>query len=113
MTRKRLAVAAATVVAVAAVASGPAAGAGSKVTVGNNFFKPKSKTVSKGSTVTWVWKGGTSHNVTGMTKSGRVVFRSKTTSRKGATYRKRFRKAGSFRVICTIHSNMKMSLRVR
>ena len=87
--------------------------AASSVSVGNNFFSPSSKSVGRGGSISWVWRGGARHNVTGMTRSGRVVFRSRTTSRRGYRYTKRFRSAGRFRVICTLHSGMRMSVRVR
>ena len=96
-----------------AAAAGPSGAATSNVTVGNNFFKPKTKTVSRGDSVRWVWRGGRRHNVTGTTRSGRVAFRSRTTSRKGYRYTKRFRRAGRYTVICTLHSGMTMRLRVR
>ena len=96
-----------------AAAAGPSGAATSKVTVGNNYFSPKSKTISRGNAIAWVWRGGASHNVTARTSSGRVAFRSKTTSRKGYRYAKRFRKAARYSVICTLHPRMKMSLRVR
>jgi plastocyanin len=96
----------------AGIAAGPAGAAG-EVSVKDDFFSPKSKSVAPGGSITWLWRGKSEHNVTGMTRSGRVVFRSKTTKRKGYRYTKRFSKAGSYRVICTLHDGMKMSVRVR
>ncbi len=90
-----------------------AGGATSSVTVGDNFFKPKSKTIARGDSIRWVWRGKVAHNVSGRTGSGKVVFRSRTTARKGYRYTKRFRKAARYRVICTLHSGMKMVVRVR
>jgi len=64
--------------------------------------------------VTWVWAGGRGHNVTGMTRTGRDVFRSRTTARVGFRYSHRFRRRASFRVICTVHPRaMRMTVRVR
>jgi plastocyanin len=91
-----------------------ATSARSTVRVGNNFFSPTSKSVRRGGTLTWVWAGGVRHNVTGMTRSGRVVFMSRTTSRRGFRYRHRFGRRGRFRVICTVHPRvMRMTVRVR
>jgi plastocyanin len=82
--------------------------------VGNNFFSPTSKSVASGHTLTWVWSGGRRHNVTGKTRSGRVAFRSRTTSRRGFRYTLRFRRRTRYTVICTIHpSQMRMTVRVR
>ena len=105
----------------AALAVGPAGAsapevrvAASAVAVKDNVFSPKSKSVARGGTISWVWRGEAPHNVTGRKAGSRKVsFRSKTTSRKGYRYTKRFRKAGSFRVVCTLHSGMKMTVRVR
>ena len=107
----------AAVVAVSAIAglvgAVGAGGATTSVRVDDDFFKPKTKTIARGDTISWVWRGESRHNVTGMTRSGRVAFRSKTTARSGYRYRKRFRKAARYRVICTLHSGMTMSVRVR
>ena len=48
------------------------------------------------------------HNVTPASGSGG----SKTSSKKGFTFSKSFSKAGPFRYVCTIHSSMKMSVKV-
>ena len=87
--------------------------AAATVTVGNNFFSPTGKTVGSGGSVSWVWRGGRTHNVIGRTDRGRVVFRSKRTSRRGYTFRHRFRDKCRYQVICTIHrARMKMTVRV-
>jgi plastocyanin len=84
------------------------------VRVGNNFFSPTSMSIRRGRVVTWVWLGGVRHNVTGIRRSGRVVFRSRTSSRAGFRYSRRFRRRASYRVICTIHPRrMRMTVRVR
>src|SRR5215207_7740582 len=102
MTRK-LAVAAVAAFAVAAV---PAHAASTKtVAVKNNSFSPGTVNIKKGDKVVWKWtQGGVPHNVT----PG-----SRTSSKKGFTFTKTFTKAGTFRYVCTIHSGMKMTVRVR
>ena len=65
--------------------------------------------VKKGDKVSWKWtQGGVPHNVT--PASGGAG--SATTSRKGFTYTKAFSKAGTFRYVCTLHSGMKMTVKV-
>ncbi len=119
MTRRGLACAAtamlvAAAASVGAFAAGETTSARATVRVGNNFFSPSSKSIRRSGTVTWVWAGGVRHNVTGRTRRGRVVFRSRTTSRRGFRYRHRFGRRGRFRVICTIHPRaMRMTVRVR
>lgn len=90
----------------------PAGGKKAKVTVGNNFFKPKSKTVRRGTKVRFKWKGGVAHNVTKRKGPG-GKFRSKTTSAAGVNFKKKFKQRGRYKLVCTIHPSMKLTLRVR
>ena len=107
MTKKlTLALAAIALLAVLAV---PALAATKSVTVGDTFFKAKSLTVSKGTTVKWVWRGKLPHDV--RVKSGPSKFRS-TVKQKG-TYAKTLSRAGTYRIYCSIHPNMKQTITVR
>jgi len=107
MTRKLVAVAVTTF----AVAAVPAhAGATKTVSVKNNAFSPGTVSVHKGDKVTFKWtEGGVPHNVT--PASGGAG--SKTSSKKGFTYSKVFSKAGTFKYVCTIHANMKVTVKVQ
>jgi plastocyanin len=80
---------------------------GRTVAVRDNRFGPKSITVGKGTKVTWVWRGHHLHNVTASNGS----FRS-ATKRRG-TYTHRFNRKGTYRILCTIHSGMKMTVHVK
>jgi hypothetical protein len=63
-------------------------------------WKVGSKTtqrIAKNGIVKWVWSDGAPHNVKG------PGFRSKTTGRRGYAYSHRFRKRGTFRIICEVH----------
>jgi plastocyanin len=93
-----------------AVAVVPAqAGSTKTVSVKNNAFAPKTVNIRKGGKVVWKWtQGGVPHNVT--PASGGAG--SKTSSKKGFTFTKSFSKAGTFRYVCTIHSSMRMSVKV-
>ena len=62
--RKLLVVVSVAALAVTAFAVVPAQSATRAVSVKDNFFSPKSLTVSKRSTVKWSWKGQAPHNVT-------------------------------------------------
>jgi len=86
----------------------PALAATTTVLVKDNRFSPSTLTVNKGTTLRFKWTGKAPHNVVG---SGAATFRSsiKTTG----TYSKRLTKSGRYKIVCTIHSEMKMSLRVR
>ena len=71
-----------------------------------NRWAVSSVSIKKGDTVRWTWSGGPPHNVSG---SG---FKSRTASR--LTYRRTFRRSGSYRITCTVHARtMRMTVRVR
>jgi plastocyanin len=101
-----------TAVAAAAV---PALAATRSVTVGDDYFVRKGSaptvTVKRGTTVRWVWRGKSPHNVT--VRRGPVRFKS-TTKRRG-TYSRRLTRRGTYRIVCTVHEfkGQRMTLRVR
>jgi plastocyanin len=104
------------VAALAAVAAFalPAFAATSSVKVGDNYFIKSSGTpkltVKKGATVKWRWVGSAPHDVT-VTK-GPTKFKSKTMT--SGSYSKKLTKAGTYKIICTIHQpDMKMTLVVK
>lgn len=99
--------------AVAALAL-PAFAATPSVKVGDNYFIKSSGThkltVKKGTTVKWRWAGSAPHDVT-VTK-GPVKFKSKTMT--SGSFSKKVTKAGTYKIICTIHQpDMKMTLVVK
>jgi plastocyanin len=99
------------VCALAALAILPTSvGAATKtVRVGDNFFSPRSITISKGSSVRWRWVGDARHNVVATRGAS---FRS--TIKASGTYTRTFRRRGTVRYICTIHpSSMRGTITVR
>jgi plastocyanin len=75
---------------------------------GSKFhFTPSTLTIKKGTTVKWKWSGKIPHNVTGK------GFHSKTASK--LTFKHKFTKKGTYRVVCTIHEafGQKMTIRVK
>lgn len=105
---KRLLALALALAAVAAVLAAPSLAATRSVSVKNNFFTPRSVSISKNTTVRWVWRGGGRHNV--VVSSGPVHFRS--SIRRSGTYRHKFSRRGTYRILCTVHSGMTMTVRV-
>ena len=85
------------------VAAIPAFAATKTVTLKDNFFQPKTLTVKKGTTLVFRFAGRAPHNVKGAGISSPV--------KRSGTYRARARRSGT--LVCTIHSGMKMRLRVR
>ena len=69
------------------------------IAIGDNFFNPGATTVAVGTTVTWTWSTGTTHNVTfgDGTSSG---------DRSSGSYTRTFNSAGTFSYQCTIHAGM-------
>ena len=92
----------------AAAVALPAEGATVSVSVKDNVFAPKAKTVKRGDVVRFVWRGRAPHNVV-ISGPKRAASKVQVTG----TYRFRATKAGSHRVVCTIHPGMEMRLRVR
>ncbi len=95
-------------VAVLAVTAIPALAATKTVLLKDNRFSPTTLTVSKGTYVKFKWAGQAPHNVVA---SGPSTFRSSTKTT--GTYTKRLTRRGTYRIVCTIHSEMKMKVTVR
>jgi plastocyanin len=110
--RHRIALAA---IALAAIlmATALAAGRGSRtVDVGDNFFKPASMKIQKGTTVKFNWVGNEEHDVVKVKGPG-PFFQSGPIQGSGVQYRHRFRKRGAYKLICSIHQGMGMKLEVK
>jgi plastocyanin len=87
------------------------AGTGTKtVLVKDDFFSPKTLTISKGAKVKWVWKGKEGHNIA--VANGPSNFRAGT--RKKGTFTHTFKKRGRYSIVCTIHApDMHMVIKVK
>ncbi len=75
----------------------------------DDFFSPKAKSVKKGTTVTFKFAGKAPHNVTVV--RGPVKFASSTKS--SGSFKKKFTRAGTYKLTCTIHPGMDMTLTVK
>jgi plastocyanin len=98
----------------ALVAAGPALSKRKAVEVDDDYFvregKPRTVTVKVDDTVVWEWEGRNPHNVT--VNKGPVKFKSK--DKTSGTYRKKVTKAGTYKIVCTIHApDMRMTLKVQ
>jgi len=109
--RKLIALAA--VAATTATVAVPALAATKSVKVGDDYFVRSGArptvAVSRNTTVKWVWRGKVAHNV--FVLKGPQKFHSKTFV-KGSFAHKMTRK-GTYKIVCTIHSGMEMTLKVR
>jgi plastocyanin len=111
--RKLLVVLATVAVSTSAVAA-PALAATKTVKVGDIWFISKAKnhgtvTAKVGDTVKWVWVGKMPHNVT--VTSGPVKFKSKTQPK--GTFSKKITKAGTYKVVCTVHGAKAQSMTLK
>jgi plastocyanin len=119
-------------VAVVAVAVGPGGGAGAggagaapagaggpqrkSVKVADNYYLPAKLTVNKGSVITWKWPVDVAIDVHDVKlKSGPPGVRRwhSEPASSGYRYKRTLKKAGTYRIVCTLHEEMKMTIRVR
>jgi plastocyanin len=103
---------------VALLSATPALGAAKKtVAVGDNYFLPKKLSIKRGTTVVWRWpgfeEGGDVHDV-GLVSGPRHVkkFRSDAAST-DYSYKKKLTVPGTYRLNCSLHHEMRMTIRVR
>ena len=90
---------------------------GKTVRIYDNYFLQDDITVRKGATVTWRWPGydeaGDVHDV--KLKSGPKGVK-KFHSEAAATdftFKRKLKVAGRYRIVCTLHDEMKMRIRVK
>ena len=106
MNKKLLAVGVAGAVAATAV---PAFAATRTVQVDDNVFRPTSLSVNRGDTVRFRFVGDADHNVR---RVRGPRFRT-ITNRDSGTIRRKLRRRGTYRLVCTIHPGMDLKIRVR
>jgi plastocyanin len=105
------------VLAGAALLSAAPAAKPKTVDVGDNYFAPKTLTVKRGTTIRWRWPGmdaaGDVHDV--KLRSGpRGVKRFQSeAAATDYTYRRTLRVPGRYKIVCTLHEEMRMTVRVR
>ena len=96
------------------------AGAGApqrkSVEVADNYYLPIKLTVNRGSVVTWKWPADVAIDVHDVKlrsgPPGVRRFQSEPAS-SGYRYRRTLRKPGLYRIVCTLHEEMTMTIRVR
>jgi plastocyanin len=87
------------------------------VRIGDNFFVKDRLTVPSGTTVVWKWpaagESGDVHDVK-LESGPRGVkkFHSEAAST-DFTFRRKLRRPGRYRVVCTLHEEMRMTIRVK
>ena len=105
----------------AVFAAAPVQGAvkpkGKTIKVADNFYAPTTVTVDRGATVTWRWPGfdeaGDVHDVKLKTgPKGVKKFASESAST-DYSFKRKLTVAGTYKLICTLHEEMTMTIKVR
>jgi plastocyanin len=101
------------ITALIAVVGAQALAATRTVAVGNNYFvhkgRPSTVSISRGTKLTWKWRARGLHNVTVV--RGPQHFRSG--NRRRGSFSHRFTRSGTYKIVCTIHSGMRLTVKVR
>ena len=91
---------------------------GKTVRLYDNYFVPDAVKVKSGATVTWKWPGfdeasGDVHDV--KLKSGPKGVKKFHSQPAAAdfTFKRKLKKVGKYKVVCTLHEEMRMTIRVR
>ncbi len=106
--------------AVAALLCAAPAGAGGpqrkSVEVADNYYLPVKLTVNKGSAVTWKWPDDIAidvHDVKLKTAPKGVKKWQSDPASSGYRYKRTFKKPGKYFIVCTLHEEMTMTIKVR
>ena len=86
------------------------------VEVADNYYLPDRMTVKKGTTVTWKWPDDVAIDVHDVKLKSAPKGVRKWQSEPGSTgyrYKRTFKKSGIYKIICTLHEEMKMTITVR
>jgi plastocyanin len=106
--------AALTVTIVAAAAAIPAFAGTKNVKIGDNYFvRPANNatvTISTGSSLRFLWRGHAPHNVVKKRGPGGAFHSPVKTS---GSWTHKFTRGGTYRLVCTIHAGMKLTVKVR
>jgi plastocyanin len=86
-------------------------GAPREVLVKDDFFDPNRVRIEKGKRVLWRWRGENPHNVVIKRPNGSVAARSAIKTDGKFVYK--FRRVGRWRILCEVHDDMRMRVRVR
>jgi plastocyanin len=106
--------AAAAVTGLAAVGAIPALAGTKSVKIGDNYFvRPANNAtveISKGSSLKFVWRGSAPHNVKKVKGPG-GSFHSPV--KFSGSWTHTFTRGGTYKLVCTIHADMKLTVKVR
>jgi plastocyanin len=91
--------------------------AGTTVRVYDNYFLKDDITVKQGAVVTWRWPGsheaGDVHGIKLRSGPKGVKKFESEAAATDYTYRRKLKVPGRYRIVCTLHGEMRMTIRVR
>jgi plastocyanin len=103
--------------AAAACALAPAAAlaATRKIQVGDDYYGPTKVTVKKGTTVRWSWLADNENSHDVKLKSGPKGVRKfhSASAATDYTYSRKLTVAGTYKIVCTLHQDMTMTITVK
>ena len=118
MTGRRI-VPAACAAAVALLCAAPAGAGGPKpkhVEVADNYYLPDELTVKQGAKVEWEWPDDVAIDVHDVklkkAPKGVKKWQSEPAS-SGYRYKRTFKKPGTYKIVCTLHEEMTMTIKVK
>jgi plastocyanin len=102
---------------VALIGAAPAEAATKTVRIGDNYFLKDRLTVERGTTIVWRWPsadaGGAVHDVKLRAgPKGAKRFHSEAAAA-DYSFRRKLKVPGRYRIVCTLHAEMRMTIRVR
>jgi plastocyanin len=109
--RLTLAVSVVLVLSLVALSGIAGARASTKINVGDDFFSPDKKTIADGTKVKFNWIGDDEHDVVKKKGPG-GDFGSGPLEGSGVLFKHKFKKTGTYKIICTLHEDMKLKLTV-
>jgi plastocyanin len=114
--RRTIPVALAAAAALLCAAPAGAGGPKKSVEVADNYYLPAKLTVKPDTAVTWKWPADEAidvHDVKLKSAPDGVKKWQSDPASSGYRYKRTFKKPGTYKIICTLHEEMKMTVRVK
>jgi plastocyanin len=94
---------------------GATAAATRTVRVADDFFSPSRLTVRRGTTIRWAWsrRNSNRHDVALRARPRGVRRFRSPSARRSFVFRRKLRRPGAYRFVCTFHDGMAMRISVR
>ena len=83
------------------------------VSVRDDLFSPKRRTIGSGDRVRWTWRGDGDHNVRFRKVPSGASKKPGSSIKSGGTFVRKFTRRGTYRYVCTIHEDLGMTGSVR